>query len=827
MSPPDLPEGHLPIDGVLPDLLAALDQARNAVLAAPPGAGKTTRVPLALLDAAWRGSGKILMLEPRRIAARAAAHRLAAQLGEEPGQRVGYRIRGEARNGRAIEVITEGILTRMLQTEPDLPGVACVLFDEVHERSIHSDLGLALALDVQAGLREDLRLVAMSATLDTARFAKLMAGAAVIESPGRMFDVETRWLDAPWRRPNQRANRQRGAFEDAASGLITRAAHETTGDILAFLPGAGEIQRVAERLARSVPELAIQPLYGALPFKQQQAVLRPAKTRRIVLSTAIAETSLTVPGVTVVVDTGRSRRAEIDPATGMSRLVTLPVSRAEADQRRGRAGRLAPGICYRMWTKGEEGALPAYAPPEILAADLAGLALELAAWGEPDPAKLAFLDPPRPGPYQSARDLLADLGALDEAGRLSEHGAALRQMPTHPRLAHMIACSQNEEERALAGLIAALITERDMAGVRGADLAERLRLLTGERGATDRAHRDRIQQEAHHLSGTRTPARDLSAAGRLAAMAFPDRIAQRRSGDAPRYLLSNGRGARLPGDDPLAGQRFLVALDLEDGQEALIRRAVVVSEPDLRDVLGHRIKAEQSAAWSPRTKQVEARDRERLGALALTDRVWKSAPPDVLGAALLEGIRQIGLGDLPWPDPATTLRARTRWARTADAGLPDLSDDALMETLETWLGDAASGMTRLEHVSRIDLHGRLLSLFDWPQRERLDALAPPNFMTPLGTEARIDYSGDAPALHIRLQELFGVTRHPTIGDGVPLVLHLLSPAQRPVQVTTDLPGFWTSSYADVRKDMRARYPKHPWPEDPATATPTRRASRKP
>ncbi|MCH8951887.1 MAG: ATP-dependent helicase HrpB, partial [Proteobacteria bacterium] len=617
----------LPIDPALPGLLAALESGRNAVLAAPPGAGKTTRVPLALLSAGWAGTGRILVLEPRRIAARAAAERMAELLGEAVGATVGYRIRGESRVSAAtrIEVVTEGILTRMLQSDPELPGIAAILFDEIHERSIHTDLGLALALEVQGALRPELRLLAMSATLDTGAVSALMGDAPVIESAGRMFAVETRWLERPWAKPGGRGPR----FEEAAAELVGRALEEATGDALVFLPGAGEIDRVAALVARRHGDVALCPLYGALAFARQRAALRldPEGRRKVVLATAIAETSLTVEGIGIVVDCGRARRARMNPGTGMSRLVTVAVSRAEAEQRRGRAGRLRPGVCYRMWTRGEEGALPAYAPPEMLEADLAPLALELALWGTGDATALAFLDPP-PGPaLAEARKLLAALGALDQAGRITGHGRAMAARPVHPRLAHMMIRAGESGEAAEAALIAALLGERDplrgtskSGGRPPADLALRLAALADPKRFAaeqpydaDRATVARIRAEARRLaSGRADPTRAASCAGALLSLAYPDRIGLRRhesgAGAAPRYLLSGGRGAALAMGDPLASQRLIVAADLEDtGREATIRLAAALTQADLRALHGERIEWRDIAEWSPRSRQGEAR----------------------------------------------------------------------------------------------------------------------------------------------------------------------------------------------------------------------------
>ena len=851
----------LPIDPALPGLLAALETGRNAVLAAPPGAGKTTRVPLALLTAGWAGAGRILVLEPRRIAARAAAERMAELMGEAVGGTVGYRIRGETRVSGAtrIEVVTEGVLTRMLQADPELPGIAAVLFDEIHERSIHTDLGLALALEVQGALRPDLRLLAMSATLDTGAVARLMGnvqgGAPVIESAGRMFGVETRWLERPRVRPGGRGSR----FEEAAAELVGRALEEADGDALVFLPGAGEINRVAALIARRHRDVALCPLYGALPFARQRAALRPDPEgrRKVVLATAIAETSLTVEGIGIVVDCGRARRARMNPGTGMSRLVTVPVSRAEADQRRGRAGRLRPGVCYRMWTKGEEGALPAFAPPEILEADLAPLALELALWGIDDPGVLAFLDPP-PGPaLAEARKLLAALGALDPAGRITAHGRAMAARPVHPRLAHMTIRAEARGQAAEAALIAALLGERDLLRGKGrppTDLALRLAALADPKRfaaehafEADRGAVERIRAEARRLArqfkggGRADPAgtvsRAASCAGALLSLAYPDRIGLRRrhdsGGEAPRYLLSGGRGAVLAADDPLASQRLIVAADLEDkGREATIRLSAALAEADLRALHGDQIGWRSIAEWSHRTRQVEARSREMFGAIALADRHWRDAPPEALGAALAEGIRAVGLDALDWSKAAISLRARVAWLRSQGGGLaarlPDWSNAGLLAGLDDWLTPHLAGLRRIEEVARLDLGALLRAALDRETLRQIDRAAPSHFETPLGDRVAIryrgGYGGEAPVLSIRVQELFGITAHPAVGDPpVALVIELLSPARRPVQTTSDLPGFWASSYREVRKEMRARYPRHPWPEDPASAAATRRA----
>ncbi|GGF55172.1 DEAD/DEAH box helicase [Paracoccus acridae] len=811
---------RLPIDDVLAPLCDALAAHGRAVLVAPPGAGKTTRVPLALLD---RVAGKVVMLEPRRLAARAAAERLAEQLGEGVGTRVGYRMRGESVPGSRIEVVTEGILTRMIQSDPSLEGIGCVIFDEFHERSLNADLGLALVWEARSALREDLAVLVMSATLEAEPVAALLDDAPVIRSEGRAFPVETRWLPRPL---------PAGArLVDEAARLIAQAEAETRdtgGTILAFLPGEGEIRRVMAQLGDGCEVL---PLYGALkPAEQRAALAPPGGRRRIVLATAIAETSLTIPAVRVVVDAGRARRARFDPGSGMSRLVTERVSRAEADQRRGRAGRVAPGICYRLWARAEEGALPAFAPPEIAVADLAGLALELAAWGS-EPGDLAFLTPPPEGALAEARALLRGLEALDAGGRITDHGRALARLPLHPRLAHMLLRARPE-----AAHVAALLSGRDP--LRGApvDLALRLAALRDPRGFAARhpyeANRAVIQQirdEAARLrrlvasrdgggsSAPRTPRGYLreEELGGAVSLAYPDRIGLRRKGDDPRFVLSGGKGAVMDAGDPMAGQRLIVAVDLDgDQREARVRMAARLDEGDLRALHGDRIEVAEICEWSRREGRLMARVQERLGALVLSDRAWADAPPEAVARAALEGLR---LDGLPWTPAAARLRARI-------ALLPDLGpvdDTSLLADagwLLPWLGRART----LADLRALDLVEPLKARIGWDGQQRLDREVPAHFVTPLGRKVPIDYDHEQPSIELRLQELFGVTRHPVVG-GRPLRISLLSPGGKPVQVTTDLPGFWASSYADVRKDMRGRYPRHPWPEDPREADPTTRA----
>ncbi|MBY0135241.1 ATP-dependent helicase HrpB [Paracoccus yeei] len=799
------PPPALPVDAVLPELTAALAAHGRAVLVAPPGAGKTTRVPLALLDAV---PGRIVMLEPRRLAARAAAARLAETLGEPLGDRVGYRIRGESVPGSRIEVVTEGILTRMLQSDPSLDGIGCVIFDEFHERSLNADLGLTLAWEARAALRPDLALVVMSATLDAEPVATLLDGAPVIRSEGRAYPVETCWLD----RPLPAGSR----LVPEAARLIAEAEAATRtlgGTILAFLPGEGEIRRVQAMLDLGIEVAA---LYGAMDFKAQQAVLRPSDGRRVVLATAIAETSLTIPDVTVVVDAGRARRARFDPGSGMSRLVTERVSRAEAEQRRGRAGRVAPGICYRMWARAEEGALPAFAPPEIAVADLAGLALELAIWGS-DGSDLAFLTPPPAPALTEARALLHDLGALDAAGRITGHGRRLAALPLHPRLAHMLAVAGRDA----AGL-AALMADRDPLGPGApADLTLRLGALRDARAFRDRhpwalndAALHRIQGEARRLRRMAGDGTGLSP-GAMAALAYPDRIGQRRKGDQPRYVLSGGKGAVLPEADGLAAHRFIVATDLDgDTREARIRMAAPIHEAEIRALYADRIEAAEIVEWSRRENRVIARRQERLGALVLADRALDAPDPQALARAALEGLRANGLA---WTASAARLRARI-------ALVPDLGpvDDASLLAEPDWLLPWLTRARTLADLRALDLTEALKARIGWDGQRRLDQAAPAHFVTPLGRKVPIDYDHETPSIELKLQELFGVSRHPAVG-GRPLRIQMLSPGGKPIAVTTDLPGFWTGGYAEVRKDMRGRYPRHPWPENPLEADPTTRA----
>lgn len=814
----------LPITPVLGEVVEALHDRGTAVLQAPPGAGKTTAVPLALLQSGTV-AGRIVMLEPRRVAARAAAERLAALLGQKPGAAVGYRMRGASVPGRDIEVVTDGILLRMLQSDPELSGISCVIFDEFHERALQADLGLALCLEVRDALRADLRLLVMSATLDAAPVAALMDGAPVITAQGQSFEVETRWRARPLGPGTLIGSR----FSAAVAEQVTVAAAETSGDVLVFLPGAGEIAQVSARLdpkALGGPTglvAKVLPLHGRLPPPQQRMALARAKPgeRHLVLATSIAETSLTLPGVRVVVDGGRSRRARYDPTSGMSHLVTDRVSRAEAAQRRGRAGRVAPGICYRLWTKGEEGALAAFAPAEIEVADLVPMALELAAWGTASPEDLKLLTPPNPGHFAAARALLTDLGALDQAGRLTNPGRAMAALPLHPRLARMLLKAGQA-----AAPLAALLDHG--AQREGADLTAHLRALNAPEASRPagawvgpvREATRRLQKLAPKSTPAPTP-------GVMATYAYPDRVALRRPGTQPRYLLSGGKGAILDASEDLTAHRLMVACDVDGaGREARIRSGLPITEAELRDVFAAQITSHEVCRWSTRHGRIEAVVEERFGALVLNSQAWPHPPSDAVVAALLDGVRDKGLTTLNWTPAAQALCKRAEWLRGRNITVADMSAAALEAELEEWLGPFLPGTDSFETLRTLDLVPALTARLGADGRAALDRHAPPRFMAPTGTGVRIDYGGAAPSIEIRLQEMFGLRDHPKIADGLPLLVTLLSPAGRPVQSTSDLPGFWRSSYADVRRDMRGRYPRHPWPEDPLSAAPTRKAKPK-
>lgn len=820
---------RLPIEPLLPELRQALGKARSLVLEAPPGAGKTTLVPLALLEEPWLAGKRILMLEPRRLAARAAALRMAALLKEPIGETVGYRTRLDSKVGSRtrIEVLTEGILTRRLQFDPALEGVGLVIFDEFHERSLQADLGLALCLEVQA-LREDLRLLVMSATLDGAKVADLLGGAKRLTSSGRSHPVETIHLGRP-----------SGRLEPGVASAVRRALAEAEGDILVFLPGEAEIRRTARALEEETQErLLVLPLYGALPPARQEAALQPAPAgyRKVVLASAVAETSLTIEGIRVVIDSGLSRRARFDPASGMTRLVTGPVSRATAEQRKGRAGRTAPGRCYRLWHEAEERALPPFDLPEILEADLAPLALELVAWGAADPNELAWLDPPPAAALAQARDLLRQLSALDEGGRITPHGRRLAQIGSHPRLAHMLLISEGKERR-LACDIAALLSEGEILTERGdRDLRPRLDLLAGEgdgragtrKAALQRVRRASAQWQSRLHAESAHPGSEP--AGRLLALAYPDRLAQRRGQHPGYFRMANGRGARLPPEDPLAVADWLVIASLEaaDG-DARIFLAAPITLPEIEELFADQITLREEISWDNQKGRVRAVRQKRLGALILGQEPLPHPPPDTVVQALLAAIKRQGLELLPWDEKTKQLRARVALLRRLEGpdDWPDWSDESLLERLPERLAPHLHGITRLEELQNLDLAEILLAELDWPRRQRLDLEAPTYMQVPSGRRHPIDYTqGEEALLAVKLQEMFGTSETPRIAGGrIPLLLQLLSPAGRPLQVTRDLATFWQRGYREVRAEMRGRYPKHPWPEDPASATATARTKR--
>jgi ATP-dependent helicase HrpB len=807
----------LPVHEAVPELKAALATRSAAVLVAPPGAGKTTVVPLELLGEPWLAGGKIIVLEPRRLAARAAAERMAKTLGEKAGETVGFRVRMQSKvSARTrIEVVTEGVFTRMILADPELAGVGCVVFDEFHERSLDADLGLALARDAQALLREDLRLLVMSATLDGAAVARLLGEAPVVESQGRAYPVATRYLG--------RDDRLR--LEDQVVRAVEKALAEESGSLLVFLPGQGEIRRTAERLAERIrrPEVDIDPLYGALtPGEQDRAISpAPAGRRKVVLATSIAETSLTIEGVRVVIDCGMARVPRFDPASGLTRLATVRVSRAAADQRRGRAGRTEPGVCYRLWDEAETRALPAFADPEMLEADLSGLALDLARWGAPDPAGLAFLDPPPATAFKEARALLRRLEALDEQGVLTIHGEALAGMPLPPRLAHMVLKAAASGQTRRAARIAALVTERGLGG-RDVDLRQRLEGFERDRSPRARDARTLAERWAG-LSGKAGGDEPLSD-GLLLAFAYPERIARAR-GPLGEFQLVSGRGAFLEPTDALARETWLAVAELGGGDRRdRILLAAPLDEAELvaafADQLELEERLEESGGGRLRVKRIT-----RLGRLPLREQVDDNPDPALIAQALAERVKREGVGVLPWGEAARTLRARAAFLRQADASWPDLSDSALAERLDAWLTPLLSGVRSLSALKPEVLDGALRTLVPWERQRELEAAAPPRWTAPTGNSFAIDYAAEGgPRVEVRVQEVFGLAEHPSIADGrVALTLALLSPAQRPIQTTRDLPGFWKGSWKDVRSDMRGRYPRHVWPEDPAAAAPTARA----
>ena len=834
----------LPIEKTLPELRAALAAHRAAVLQAPPGAGKTTRVPLALLEEPWLAGRTILMLEPRRLAARAAAARMASQRGERVGETVGYRIRFDSKvsNKTRIEVLTEGILTRRLQSDQALEGVGLVIFDEFHERHLHADLALALTLDSQRNLRDDLKILVMSATLDGAAVSKLLDRAPIVTSEGRSYSVEVQYVPT--------SNDAR--LPEAVSETVLNAMLRYPGDVLAFLPGAWEIRRAQELLQRAVDRsVDVFPLYGDLSWELQDKAIQPsvAGRRKVVLATPIAETSLTIDGVTIVVGSGYARVPQFDPGSGLTGLVTQRISRASSEQRAGRAGRTAPGVCYRLWGDTVQRGLIPQSIPEIRGADLAPLALELASWGVRDAATLSWLDPPPAPAFAQARELLQELDALDPHGAITDAGRAMAKLPLHPRLAHMLHEARRLDCAGLACDIAALLSERDVlvsAARRTCDFGLRLDALRafrrqGRAGAqahdADPNGCQRAAQAAEQyrrLLRVEAEESDPAMAGVLLAFAYPDRVALARTSGGNRYLLASGRGATLP-EKEMRRPACLVAASMDAGEsEGLIYLAAAVDPDDLRNQLPRHVRTRAVVRWDDAQQIVVARREERFGELVFDGAMLPNPDADALHSAMLEGIRRMGMESLPWTPAAREWQARVlslrQWCTGDDRGddWPDVSDAALQASLEDWLGPYLDGITRRAHLTRLDLLEILKARLDWKQQQRLDEGAPTHLEVPSGSHIRVTYApGEPPVLAVKLQEMFGLADTPRVAWGkVPVTLHLLSPGKRPIQITQDLKGFWERTYAEVKKELKGRYPKHPWPDDPWRAQPTARAKRK-
>ncbi|MFZ0262392.1 MAG: ATP-dependent helicase HrpB [Pseudolabrys sp.] len=812
----------LSIDAALPQLTAALAGNDAAVLVASPGAGKTTRVPLVLLDEPWAKDKKILVLEPRRLAARTAAARMASTLREQVGDTVGLRVRFDSKVTKRtrIEIVTEGVFTRLVLEDPSLDGVAAVLFDEFHERSLDADLGLALARDAQLGLRPDLKLLVMSATLDGARVAALLGNAPAVECEGRAFPVETRYLG---RDP-------RGSIERQVVDAVERALRAETGSLLVFLPGAGEIRRTGELLKERLrePNVDIVELFGALDAREQDRAISPSPTgrRKVVLATSIAETSITIEGVRVVIDSGLARVPRYEPDVGLTRLETVRVSRAAADQRRGRAGRTEPGVSYRLWDEPQTGSLEPYTRPEILSADLSSFALDLAQWGTADTGQLAFLDVPPQAALNEAKTLLSEIGAIDEKGRITEEGRKLRALPLPPRLARMVVDAAAQGAGETAAAIAAVLTERGLGG-NDVDLGHRLENFQRDRSRRAEDARAMVRRWAA-TAGNRKKDNGDSPGGFL-ALAYPDRVARSRGGGGGAFLLANGRGGIIDPASSLAREPYLVVAELAGAAAAgRIVLAAPITLEEIEQRFFDRIEDREFVTFDATSASLRARRVRQLGALILTEQTRPVAPDSESARLLAEGIAALGLHRLPWSKAQLQLRNRVMFLRRAEGDeWPDLSDGALSGTAAEWLAPFLTGKSSLSQIGADDLAAVLAALLPWNLRKRLDAEAPTHFSAPSGSQVPIDYEAEAgPKLSIRVQELFGLAVHPTIiGGRVPLLIELLSPAHRPVQMTRDLPGFWRGSYRDVRTDLRGRYPKHPWPEDPLTALATRRAKR--
>ncbi|MCO6187936.1 ATP-dependent helicase HrpB [Rhizobium sp. L1K21] len=809
---------RLPVEAILPQLLEALSDGNRAILCAPPGAGKTTLVPLRLLDTAWREDRRLILLEPRRLAARAAAQRMADLLGEPVGQTVGYRMRLDSKisNKTRIEVVTEGVFTRMILDDPSLDGIGAVIFDEFHERSLEADFGLALALDVQEALRDDLRIIVMSATLDVEKTQHVLAGAPVIESRGRSFPVDIRYEDRP---PGER-------IEESVTRSVVKAHAEESGSILAFLPGQGEIRRVYERLEGHFGTgTFVVPLFGNLSKKEQDQAITPpaAGTRKIVLATSIAETSITIDGVRIVIDSGFQRLPVFEPATGMTRLETVRVSRAAADQRAGRAGRTEPGIAIRLWNAGQTAALPAHTPPQILASDLTGFVLDLAAWGVSDPAMLHFADQPPKAALQEARQLLISLGALDDSYGLTTKGKQMRALGLPPRLAAMVVAAGERGEARQAALLAVLLGEQGLGGS-GLDLDTRLAGFQRDRSQRADAARGLARKIASSVKGQSD--RDAAVhAGALLIDAYPDRIAFQRGGRG-RFLMANGRGGEIPPEEALAGSELIVVADATGkAGKTRILSAAAISRQDIEDRLPGAIITGEQSYFDRQSRQVRARRSTRLGAIIFEETPLPAPTGDAAAKALAEGLRALGLDAIDFGKEALQLRERIGFLhRSLGSPWPDVSDNALLEGLDDWFVPFQSGVRSLDKVTPASLKQGLHALVPFDLQRDLNVLAPTHFETPAGQRHPIQYEGEEPLLSVRVQELFGLKAHPSIAGGRwPLLLELTSPAHRPIQTTRDLPGFWAGSWKDVRAEMRGRYPKHPWPEDPAEAEATHRA----
>ena len=812
----------LPIDEVLNELIKAMREKNHAVLQAPPGAGKTTRIPIALL-ASDLFEKKIIMLQPRRLAVRSAAKRLAQHYGDQLGQTVGYRMRGESKvsNKTRIEVVTEGVLIKMIQNDPELNNVSCIIFDEFHERSLSADLGLTFCLEIRSELREDLGILVMSATLDAAPVAKLMGDAPVITSSGKSYDVCPYYLSKPWKFNKTFKN----DFIQAISGLIIKAFEENEGSILAFLPGAREIKQVQTFLkAKLANDLDIYPLYGAMSFDEQQKAILPSCRRKLILATSIAETSLTIKDIRIVIDSGLTRRSRFDPSSGMSRLITERVTKAEAIQRMGRAGRTNTGVCYKLWTKGEEGGLKPFPEPEILISDLSPLAMELAAWGVSNPKNLPFLTQPKSSDFQTAQELLRDLGALNDNGKITALGQKISREPTHPRLARILISGGQD-----ANLVVALIESKDILGPNSpTDFKLRIDAMKNSISFENNnpyAINKKASSNVLKLSKRLHPKGQLELSNaQMVALAYPDRIGLSRNQNRGQFLLSGGKGAFISASDQLASAKMIVALNLDgDKREAKLRIGIEILETEFMELFHDQINFKRICEWSKRELKVITSEEKTFQSLVLSKKKWTSCNPELIAKALLMGINDIGLDILPWTSKTKNFLARANKLNQTSDFLPNCSLEFLSKKTHEWLLPHLVGFRSKGDLEKLNMIDIIKNLFSWKQIEYLNKNAPEFILAPTGTKMIINYSEEQPKIRIRLQELFGLKTHPTIGENnEPLLVELLSPAMRIVQTTSDLPKFWLTSYSDVRRDMRGRYPRHPWPEDPMNAEPTRR-----